>query len=413
MLDYEMKDLLERFEAGDLHEDKITEFKSSETDCAKLYDTLSSFSNQDMGGVIICGIDEKENLICGIQNPDLVVKKIQAQCENMTPQLHPIITTYSLRSKTLIFIEVPGLPISQRPCFKTAIGIEGSSYVRVGEADQRMSAYEIFEYQVYNTGFDAESIELDLDWKQLITSEFYILIQNLKDKSSLLGNEKPEEALTALGLAHSGKATLVGALALLDFPTPYYPGASIKCAQYSGTKKITNEQDRIANKITIIGCLRDQYKQMMTWLKNVMRSSLAVDKNTGETIVKYEYPEIALREIVINALVHRDYSEYFRTEAIRVDMYSNRIEIISPGGVNGNMDIEFISRGNIPVRNRCLLRIAQLLDLCEDRHTGIYRANKVLEFAGLPPLKLEVRNGYFIATIYNGRDTGTSKTQVF
>ena len=77
MLDYEMKALLERFEAGDLHEDNHFEFKSSETDCAKLYDTLSSFSNQDNGGMIICGIDEKKHKICGVPNVDLVIKKIQ------------------------------------------------------------------------------------------------------------------------------------------------------------------------------------------------------------------------------------------------------------------------------------------------------------------------------------------------
>ena len=77
MLDYEMQELLERFEAGILHEDGTIEFKSSETDCAKLYDTLSSFSNQDTGGVIICGLDEKKHQICGVQNVDLVVRKIQ------------------------------------------------------------------------------------------------------------------------------------------------------------------------------------------------------------------------------------------------------------------------------------------------------------------------------------------------
>ena len=78
------------------------EIKSAQNGCPKLRDTLSAFANQVGGGVIVFGIDEDNDYsICGVYNASDLIKKVEGQCQEMTPILRPLFTTASINGQTV------------------------------------------------------------------------------------------------------------------------------------------------------------------------------------------------------------------------------------------------------------------------------------------------------------------------
>lgn len=106
------------------------EIKSAEMGCPKhLYDTLSSFSNQDDGGKIIFGVDVKQNYKeVGVYDPQDIQKKINEQCIQMEPIVRPLLTVAERDGKYFVSAEVPGADITDRPVFYQGKGRLKGSY---------------------------------------------------------------------------------------------------------------------------------------------------------------------------------------------------------------------------------------------------------------------------------------------
>lgn len=96
-------------------ESATLELKSAEKGCTqKLYDSLSSFSNQDDGGTIIFGIDEKQNYKeVGVYDPQDIQKKINEQCLQMEPIVRPVMTVVEKSGKFFVAAEIPGVDIAE------------------------------------------------------------------------------------------------------------------------------------------------------------------------------------------------------------------------------------------------------------------------------------------------------------
>ena len=88
-------------------------------------------------------------------------------------------------------------------------------------------------------------------------------------------------------------------------------------------------------------------------------------------------PFYAIREVIINAVVHRDYS--IRGSSIKINVFDNRLEVISPGTLFGNIDISDIGTGISECRNRSIVRIFRRLNLMEELGTGIARIYDLFE----------------------------------
>src|SRR5580693_4007282 len=107
---------------------------------------------------------------------------------------------------------------------------------------------------------------------------------------------------------------------------------------------------------------------------------------------EWEYPEEVLREAIVNALVHRDYSEYARGMQVQVELYPDRLVIRNPGGLYGPVEITSLGTDTISSsRNRVLLKILEDTPLgdghmvCENRGTGIARMRSALTETGMEP----------------------------
>lgn len=127
------------------------EVKSAHIDCPKkLYDTLSSFSNQDGGGILIFGLDEKQNFATvGIYDLQDLQKKVTEQCNQMIPPVRAVFTAVEIDGKMVCSAEIPALDFCERPCYYSGIGRVKGSYIRVGDADQQMTDYEIYSFEAF------------------------------------------------------------------------------------------------------------------------------------------------------------------------------------------------------------------------------------------------------------------------
>ena len=125
--------------------------------------------------------------------------------------------------------------------------------------------------------------------------------------------------------------------------------------------------------------------------------------------------EAYMRIVFLNSNPQSKIAQGFTTRyhLLRVDVYSYRLEIISPVGVYGGVDLQLITQGDAPTRNRIILKAAQDFGLCEDRHTGIPRANAALLEAGLSSVELKVENGYFKAILHRRNALQGKETNLF
>ena len=132
-------------------EAKTVEVKAAHRGCpSKLRDTLSSFSNQNSGGILLFGLDENEHFAAvGVYDLQDLQKKVTEQCNQMQPPVRALFTTAEYEGVWICSAEIPSVAYSERPCYYIGAGIQNGSYVRVGDADRHMTDYEIYCFEAY------------------------------------------------------------------------------------------------------------------------------------------------------------------------------------------------------------------------------------------------------------------------
>ncbi len=150
MLSIELNDLIKQI-ISTKAESQTVEVKAAHGGTPKrLYDTLSSFSNQDGGGIIVFGLDEAQDFKpVGVYDLQDLQKKVTEQCNQMVPQVRAIFTITEYEGANICSAEIPAVDITNRPCYYAGAGKVKGSYVRVGDADLPMTDYEIYNFESF------------------------------------------------------------------------------------------------------------------------------------------------------------------------------------------------------------------------------------------------------------------------
>lgn len=388
------------------YESQIEECKAARKGCPEhLYDTLSSFSNQDQGGVIIFGIDEKNNYeLCGVYNVSDLQLKLQNQCENMLPAVRAFFTPVSIDSKDFLAMEIPGINPLQRPCFYKPKGKYSGSYVRVGDADIVMNEFEIYQYESYKKRIkdDIRTIE-DSDIKLFDVEKHDKYLKLVKEKrQNLSKNVSDKEIDVLMGLRVNNKPTLAATITFSKYPQTYFPQYCINAVRINGTTMtdLGIDGERFVDSEKITGPIDDMAEELVKFvLRNMNKKTLI--NNFGQRNDKPEYPIIAIREAIINALIHRDYSIFSEGMPIRVEMYNDRIEIINPGQIYGGGRVELLGHNRFDTRNPVLTDILEILEITENRYSGIPTIRKEMRENNLPQPIFISQRGEFKVVLRN------------
>lgn len=371
-----------------------------------MFDTLSSFSNQDEGGVIIFGVDESDDYaIKGVYNPQDLQKKVTEQCKQMEPSVRALFTVCEINDKTIVSAEIPGVDISKRPVFYKGVGRIKGSYVRVGESDEPMSEYEIYSYEAFRnrTRDDIRVVEgasLKLINKERM-NQYLEAVRN--ERKNLYDNVSESEILEFMGIVKDNALTLAGLMTFSMYPQAYFPQLCIAAVSLPGTEQgeIGDDGERFIDNKRITGAISDMLEDAVEFVRTNSRTKTIIDDN-GHRVDKPEYPIKAVREAILNALVHRDYSVHTENVPIRIEMYRDRMEIINSGGLYGKISIDALGKVRPETRNAALANMLELLNITENRYSGIPTMRKEFANAGLPAPIFSVVHGEFKVVMKNG-----------
>ena len=388
-------------------ESQTIEIKSAEHGCpTRLFDTLSSFSNQDDGGIIIFGIDEKDNFaIKGVYDAQDLQKKVTEQCKQMEPAVRALFTMCEIGEKILVSAEIPGVDVSDRPVFYKGVGRIKGSYIRVGESDEPMSEYEIYSYEAFRKRIrdDIRIVEgakiQHFDEKRM--AEYLSRVKS--ERRNLADNVSDNEILELMGVTSDGTPTLAGLMTFSKYPQTYFPQLCITAVALPGTEmgETGTDGERFIDNKRITGAIPDMLEEAVEFVRTNSRTKTIIDDN-GKRVDKNEYPIKAVREAILNALVHRDYSIYTENTPIRIEMYRDRMEVTNSGGLYGKISIDALGKVHPETRNAALANMLELLNITENRYSGIPTMRREFLNAGLPAPNFSVIHGEFKVVMRNG-----------
>jgi ATP-dependent DNA helicase RecG len=357
-------------------------------------ETLSAFSNTD-GGTILLGVDEQSGFsVVELANPvGIRDALIQMSRDDITPPLQISAEILEVENHRLVVAEVPPAPADRRPVYVTTQGISGGSYLRGGDGDRHMTEAEIAMVMGSRTQpqYDREPVAGtsadDLDEEALRRT-----LRRIRAGYPKLARADETTVLYRLGItagpAPESALTLAGLLSYGQFPQQYFPQLMTSVIVHSpdpesGTRFLDNQT------------VRGSIPEMIETALSVIHRNLAVRaviSDRGGRVDALEYPLEAVREAVVNALLHRDYSPVTRGTQVQIELFPQHLIVRSPGGLYGGVLIDELGEEGISSSRNAVL--ANLLadtylpssnDLvAENRSSGIPAMLAVARQRGLP-----------------------------
>ena len=379
----------------------------------RLYDTLSSFSNQTGGGVIIFGIDQENDYdICGVYDPQDLQVKVTEQAKQMEPVVRPFFTVTQINGKTIVSAEISESDVYEKPCYYRGAGKIRGSYVRVGESDQPMTEYEIYSYEVYRRKIQDElRVVSDGIGANLNDAQVKLFLSKIRVEKPNFASLTDEDALTLCGLFKDGKPTLAGIMLFGLYPQANFPGFDITAVVVPGYQigNLADDGARFIDNKRIDGTLAELLEDAMAFVHRNIKVRTIIDEK-GKRADKTEYPLKAVREIILNALIHRDYSIHTESSPIRILFFTDRLEVENPGGLYGRLTINELGKVGADTRNPAIAAALEIMIDTENRFSGIPTIRHEMEAAGLPAPKFDSSHGVFRVTLFNSANISASKS---
>ncbi len=367
-------------------ESRRLEFKETWPGGSSIARTAIAFAN-GAGGRIVFGVKDNPREIIGVPEEEIFKLEEKAAShifDQCSPALIPEIYIQNAEGKSLLVVEI--YPGYQKPYFLKSKGKHKGTYVRVG-SENRVASEE--------TLIALERAGRKISFDEVVTYELTVEKLDLEmfktDYIKISGKTLNKKKLENLGLFVKERNLLypTNAAVLLSESTlkkRLFPYAKIECARFKGT-----ETKVFLDQTTIDGPIYRGIEPCMAFIKR----NIALGSKIGEVYRedRWEYPLEAVREALINAVIHRDYS--ILGSDIKVAIFDDMLEITSPGPLPDNLPPNALGTGRSEIRNRVLAPVFKELRLIEAWGTGIQKMQ--LEISSYPEIDLiihEVGNSF-------------------
>ena len=370
-------------------ESKNLEFKVElPKDSKKYMRSVVAFANTQ-GGQIVVGVDDKTREVKGVdadhifQVMDSITNAIYASC---TPQIVPDISFQTIDDKTVVVAKIA--PGANRPYFLTAEGKENGTYIRIAGTSRHASPEKIKELEMEGGR---------IFWDELTCVEYEATkeriqklcndIMRYREESGLPKREVTKMQLINWKLLKEVDGNLLSTNAFALLTAEYFPLARTQCAVFAGT-----DRGEFIDKRDFEGPLYEQIEAAYTFvLRNIRRSAKVEGLLRRE---KYELPPNAIREMIINALCHRNYLE---PSFVQVALYEDRLEVTSPGGLYFGLTLEEALSGHSRQRNRTIAEVFIQMGLIESWGTGLKKiCREAAEYELIEPEFIESTDSFRI-----------------
>lgn len=345
-----------------LGETSKVQFKKDVTNEVSIAQEMVAFSNS-RGGKLIIGIDDKTGDMVGLSFQDIqrINKNLVNAAQNHVKSPIAIETeTVDVKGKKAIIVSI------EEGINKPYMDKDGLMFIKNGSDKRKVVSRDEIARLLQSSGnLYAEEMIVqnssyeDIDMYQF--EEFYT-----KKYQEEFNREKVEQYFENLDLSKEGKLKRAGVLLFTKYPEKNITSFFITAVWFKGLHKW---EDEYLSSDNLKGTLSQQYQKGYAFLMNAM-TKLQAGQNFN-SIGKSEIPEIVFQEILTNALIHRD---YFINDTIKIFIFQDRVEIISPGILPNNLTEEKIKRGIRKKRNPILDSFAPDLLPYRGVGSGILRA---------------------------------------
>jgi len=344
-------------------EDTRHQFKADATNAVSLASEMVAFANSG-GGMLFVGVRD-DGTIQALNGAD-VHRMNQlignAASTQIRPAINPITENVPVETGVVVVVTIPdGIA-------KPYMDNSGAIWVKSGSDKRRVTAREEMQRMFQaaqlvhadEVPVPGSSIaDIDLDYFRRFYSTRYD--QELDQQELSLG-----QVLGNMRLVSSDVLTVTGILLFAREPQNFLPVFQIKAVCYPGNDI---HATTYLDSVDILGKLQTQFDDALGFIaRNLRRDQGSQGVNTTGEL---EIPRIVLEELLANALIHRD---YFVSAPIRVFVFDDRVEIISPGHLPNNLTVTNIRTGNSNIRNPILTSFATKLIPYRGLGTGILRA---------------------------------------
>ncbi|MFQ5719106.1 MAG: ATP-binding protein [Acidobacteriota bacterium] len=350
-------------------EGKTLEFKRDLSSPEGVLRTVVAFANT-AGGTLLLGVEDKSRRVRGVGDPLALEERLaNLISDRIAPRLVPEIEILPWRRTQILAVQVH--PSPSRPHYLERKGLTRGVYVRVGSTNRLADAELIQEIGRFARGeaFDEQPMpELDseaIDFRA--ASELFAAVRKL--------TRRDLETLRLVTRNQGRKVPTVGGMILFGKDRErHFPDAWIQAGRFGGTNK-----SRIVDRTEIHALPVQAVEEAIAF---VSRHTLhGAEIGALRRKERWSLPPVAVREAVINAVVHTDYAQ--RGAPLRLSIFDDRLEVENPGLLPFGLTVEDLPHGVSKLRNRVIGRVFDALGLIEQWGSGIQRMIAACREAGL------------------------------
>lgn len=367
-------------------EGKTLEFKRDLSSPDGLLRTVVAFANTS-GGVVLVGVEDGTRHVRGVTDPFALEERIASLItDSIAPRLLPDIEILAWRKTHVVAVQVH--PSPTRPHHLTRAGVQAGTYVRVGSTNRRADDALIAEMQRYALGetFDERPMPaLDseaVDFRA--ASESFAPIRPL--------TRKDLDTLRLVTEYHGRRVPTAGGILLFGGDRlRHFPDAWIQVGRFRGTDRST-----ISDHAELKGPLPVAIDETISFIEKHSTHGATIGRVRRSE--NWSLPPAAVREAVINAVAHSDYSQ--SGAPIRVALFDDRLEVENPGLLPFGLTVADLPLGVSKLRNRVIGRVLHELGMVEQWGSGVQRMFAACRDAGLAPPTLEEVGIRFRVTLH-------------
>lgn len=367
-------------------ESKTIEFKENAQPIQKIVQTVIAFANT-AGGTLIIGVKGDTKEVVGVANILEDEERVaNAVADSVSPSILPNLQFHSWRGRDVLIVTVPH---RFAPFYLKAKGEHDGVYVRLGSTNRIADASLIAEIKRLK---EHVSFDQSPEMRSTFNDLDFELARQLFSPLNKPFTKSTAKSLELLVDYQGNQYPTKGALLLFGrdrdqlFPDPF-----IRLARFEGvTKSEVIDQAEIKSPLPLA------IDEVLAFIQRNTALGAKIHSARREDIP--EYPPAAVRETVINAILHADYST--QRSPIQVAIFDNRLEITNPGPLPFGLSLETALSGVSQLRNKVLGRVFRELQLIEQWGSGLNRISSVCLQQNIAAPKFEELDHFFRVTLY-------------
>ena len=318
--------------------------------------SLAAFANTK-GGKVVVGVDNKGRVIGIDVRPETVQRYLNEIKVATYPQIMANVDEHQIDGKTVLVFEISEYPVKP-------ISFKNRYYKRVRNSNHMLTLDEIVDLQQQSLNISYDAYPLKENLSSLDTALLEKFVETINSRGRINLQDDLLTNLTKLKLVQAGKPTLA---AMLLFGNHGY---SIHIGRFKS-------EDTIIDDLLMKDPLLVVLDEAMIFIKKHISLSYQFDGSLKRK-ESWQYPLEAIRELLLNSVVHRDYKH---TSDIVIKIFDERIIFTNPGKIYGNLTIEDLERDDYvsSIRNKLLAESFYLMGDIEKYGTGFIRIRKLIE----------------------------------